>query len=115
MVFRNGRLYTGDLATVDDNGFIYIKDRAKDFLKCGGKRMSCREIEDRLLQFDGILEAAVVGMPDEILGEAVRAFVVPRSHPYNGLREQLTSFCKNRLSGNMVPKDIVIVSALPKN
>jgi long-chain acyl-CoA synthetase len=55
-VFRDGALYTGDLATVDTDGFIYIVDRARDVLKCGGKRVSCRRIEDELLDFDELLE-----------------------------------------------------------
>ena len=83
--FRNGKLYTGDLATVDEDGFIHIVDRAKDFLKCGGKRVSCRSLENILLEHAALLEAAVVGVPDEVLGEAVVAYIVPRdpgrSHP----------------------------------
>jgi long-chain acyl-CoA synthetase len=114
-VFRDGRLYTGDLATVDEDGFIYVKDRAKDFLKCGGKRVSCREIEDRLLEFDGILEAAVIGVTDDVLGEAVRAFVVPCSRQGNSVRDQLPLFCKGHLAPNLVPKEIVLLPALPKN
>src|SRR5208282_2175533 len=53
--FRNEKLYTGDLGTVDDEGFIYVMDRAKDFLKCGGKRVSCRQLEEKLLEFDELL------------------------------------------------------------
>jgi acyl-CoA synthetase (AMP-forming)/AMP-acid ligase II len=114
-VFRNGQLHTGDLATIDEDGFIYVTDRAKDFLKCGGKRVSCREIEDRLLEFHGIMEAAVIGAPDDVLGEAVRAFVVPRSHEHNGIREQLNSFCKQHLQPNLVPREIILLRGLPKN
>ena len=76
--FRNGALYTGDLARVDEEGFIYIVDRAKDFLKCRGEKVSCRQIEEVLLEFDELVEAAVIGIPDGVLGEAVKAFVVPR-------------------------------------
>ena len=54
---------TTDLAVVDEDGFIYIAGRSKDFLKCGGKRISCRQLEEQVLAFDGVLEAAVVGMP----------------------------------------------------
>jgi acyl-coenzyme A synthetase/AMP-(fatty) acid ligase len=75
--FRNGRLYTGDLATVDKDGFIYALDRAKEFLKCAGKRASFRNIEDRLLQHQSLIDAAVIGIPDDVTGEAVKAFVVP--------------------------------------
>jgi acyl-CoA synthetase (AMP-forming)/AMP-acid ligase II len=114
--FRNGKLYTGDLATVDEDGFIYIVDRAKDFLKCGGRRVSCQQLEEQLLRFEGLLEAAVVGMPDELLGEAVKAFVVPiKPCPAAELEERLRSFCKKSFSFQLVPKEIVVLSSLPKN
>ena len=115
VTFRDGELHTGDLATVDEDGFIYIVDRAQDFLKCGGNRISCRQIEDQLLESDEILEAAVVGIPDEVLGEAVKAFVVPRTLSCNGLEETLYSFCTRTMRPHLVPKDIVLVQALPKN
>jgi long-chain acyl-CoA synthetase len=113
--FRNGKLYTGDLATVDTDGFIYIVDRAKDFLKCGGKRISCRQVEERLLEFDGLLEAAVVGIPDDVLGEAVKAFVVACDGNSTALRERLRHFCRERLPFQFVPKEIVVLDFLPKN
>ncbi len=75
--FKGGRLHTGDIATVDAEGFIYIVDRAKDFLKCGGKRVGCRQLEQQILQFESLLEVAVIGVPDEVLGEAVKAFAAP--------------------------------------
>ena len=113
--FRNGKLYTGDLATVDNDGFIYIVDRAKDFVKCGGKRVSCRQIEDRLLECEEVLEAAVIGIPDEVLGEAVKAFIVPRAANHNGLAGSLHHFCKKNMSPHLVPREIVVVQGLPKN
>jgi long-chain acyl-CoA synthetase len=115
VTFRNGQLHTGDMATVDKDGYIYIVDRAKDFLKIGGKRISCHQIEDQLLECDELLEAAVVGIPDEILGEAVKAFVVPRKPNCNGLRETLYCFCRRNMPPDLVPKDIALLQALPKN
>lgn len=114
-VFRNGSLYTGDLARVDEDGFIYIVDRAKDFVKCRGEKISCKEIEEVLLEFGELLEAAVVGIPDDVLGEAVKAFVVPRNRNVEGLVERMTSFCRGRLALHQVPKQIVALRALPKN
>jgi acyl-CoA synthetase (AMP-forming)/AMP-acid ligase II len=114
-VFRAGALYTGDLARVDEDGFIYVVDRAKDFLKCGGERVSCRQLEEQLLAFDELLEAAVIGIPDGVLGESVKAFVVPRVPDCNGLAERLTRFCRGRISPPLVPKEIVVLKALPKN
>ncbi|HEY7096222.1 MAG TPA: AMP-binding protein [Terriglobales bacterium] len=115
--FRGGRLHTGDLATVDADGFIFIVDRAKDFLKCGGKRVSCKQIENQLLQFDELVEAAVVGIPDDVLGEAVRAFVVPRDRRDNAdaLAERLFLFCKEKLPHALLPKEITVLHSLPKN
>src|SRR4030095_9388012 len=75
--FREGRLYTGDLATVDEDGFIYIVGRDNDFLKCRGERVSCPKLEAQILECRDVQEAAVVGIPDAVLGEAVRAFIVP--------------------------------------
>ena len=113
--FRNGKLYTGDLATVDQDGFIYLVDRAKDFLKCGGKRVSCRQLEDQLLEFDALLEAAVIGVPDDVLGEAVKAFVVPQQADSKGLAGRLHLFCKERMPLELIPREIVVLGALPKN
>ena len=111
--FRQGRLHTGDIATVDAEGFIYIVDRAKDFLKCGGKRVSCRQLEQQILEFEGLAEAAVIGIPDEVLGEAVKLFVVPRS-PDPDLDKQLRVFCKSRMVPQFVPREILVLESLPK-
>jgi len=113
--FRNGRLYTGDLATVDDDGFIFIVDRAKDFLKCGGKRVSCRQLENILLEHSELLEAAIIGVPDDVLGEAAVAYIVQRDPKAQLPIEQLTLYCKERMPLPVVPKRFVILSSLPKN
>jgi long-chain acyl-CoA synthetase len=113
-IFRNGRLYTGDLARVDNDGFIYIVDRAKDFLKCRGEKVSCREIEDVLLECQDLVEAAVIGIPDEVLGEAIKAFVVPRKRDSDRIAESVAAFCKTRLAPHYLPKEIVVLGALPK-
>ncbi|KAA6458329.1 AMP-dependent synthetase [Acidobacteria bacterium AB60] len=113
--FRAGALHTGDLATVDEEGFIYIVDRAKDFIKCGGKRTSCRRLEEAMLECPDLLEAAVVGIPDEVLGEAVKAFVVHRDKKADGLETRFAAFCRERLPINWIPKEIVVLESLPKN
>lgn len=112
--FRNGSLYTGDLATVDEDGFIFIVDRSKDILKCGGKRSPCKEVEDALLEFDDLVEAAVIGVPDDLQGEAVKAFVVPRAKD-GSLIERLQAFCIRRLPAHLIPKQIVVLDELPKS
>lgn len=114
-VFRQGKLYTGDLATVDEDGFIYIVDRAKDFLKCGGKRVSCRDVEKRLLEFPCLLEAAVVGTADDVLGEAVNAFLVSRMPGCPHFDECFRDFCNQRLPQELKPTKVRLLDRLPKN
>lgn len=107
-----GGLHTGDLATVDDDGFITIVDRARDFLKCGGKRVSCREIEETVLGFEGMVEAAVIGVADEVLGEAVCLFAV---HPEGaGCRERLQKFCTREMEYAVQPQQIIFLTELPR-
>jgi acyl-CoA synthetase (AMP-forming)/AMP-acid ligase II len=114
-VFRGGKLYTGDIGTVDEDGFLYIVDRAGDFVKIGGKRTSCRDIEERILEFRGALEVAVIGVPDDLSGEAVRAYVVPRDPKDDAFVETLRAFCMERLPHPYVPKEFLQLSGLPKN
>jgi len=114
-VFRNGVLHTGDLARVDEDGFIYIVDRMKDFLKCRGEKVSCRQLEETFLECDEIVEAAVVGIPDDVLGEAVKVVVVPSNSEAEGLVERLMSFCRTRLAAHHLPKQVVVCRSLPKN
>ncbi len=113
--FRDGVLYTGDLATVDEDGFMYIVDRARDVLKCGGERVSARQLEEQMMKFEELLEAAVIGMADDVLGESVKAFVVPRHSIYHGLEDRVRHFCKSHMPPQLVPKEIVVLSELPRN
>ncbi|HEY7190552.1 MAG TPA: AMP-binding protein [Vicinamibacterales bacterium] len=112
--FRDGRLHTGDLATVDEDGFIYIAGRGKDFLKCRGERIACQQIEARLLECDEIVEAAVIGVPDETLGEAVKAFVVPKRIDA-ALVGRLHAFWKRHLPPHLIPKQVEVLEELPKS
>lgn len=113
--FRNGRLYTGDLATVDQDGFIYVIERVKQILKCGGKRVSCRQVENRILEFECALEAAVVPTPDDVLGEAAKAFLVARMPDCPAFEDCFRAFCKQHMPPQFVPKEFVVLSELPKN
>ena len=115
VTFRNGELHTGDLATVDEDGFIYVTDRAKDFVKIGGKRTSCRKIEEELLEFSELLEIALVAIPDEVSGEAFRAFAVPKDRKDKSFLPRFRTFCAQRLPLAYVPKEITQLDALPKN
>lgn len=113
--FRDGKLHTGDLATVDADGFIYIVDRKKNFLKCGGKRVGFQEIENRLMEFACITEIAVTAAPDEVLGEAVQVFVVPRMPGCKEFDHCMCSFCKEHLPRELHPKKVVVLDHLPRN
>jgi long-chain acyl-CoA synthetase len=115
VTFRNGRLYTGDLAKVDEDGFVFLVDRAREILKCGGKRVSCRQLEDRVLEEESVLEAAVIGVSDEILGEGVKLFVVPRAQRGDGLEERILKIFKREFPLELMPKEIVVLPRLPKN
>lgn len=112
--FRHGKLYTGDLGTVDSDGFIYLVGRTSDFIKPSGHRISCKEIEDVLAEMADIVEAAVVAVPDQDLGEAVKAYIVTRDgHEF--ATNQIRDHCRGRLPIYAIPRDIAFLPALPKN
>jgi len=112
--FRSGALYTGDLATIDDEGFISIVDRKSDFIKSFGHRISSYEIESCLLQIPELVSAAVVGLPDEQAGERVAAFVVRKTG--STLAEQdILQHCRARLARHTVPAQVIFLPNLPLN
>lgn len=110
--FRNGWLHTGDIGVMDEQGFFYIVDRKNDMLISGGYNVYPREVEDVLMGFPGVLEVAVVGLPDERWGDRVVAVVAgqPGLDP-----EAIMAFARRNLSGVKRPKDILIWPELPKS
>jgi acyl-CoA synthetase (AMP-forming)/AMP-acid ligase II len=111
--FKGGWLYTGDIAIIDEEGYIYVVDRKKDFVKVGGNRVSLTEIEDTALKLEGVSEAIAIGFPDDILGEAVALFVVPAN---DGLRtEDVIGLCKKELPSYKVPKTVNTLDKIPRN
>lgn len=112
--FMNGSLRTGDMATVDDDGFIYIVDRKNDFIKSYGNRVSSQEVEACVLEMKDIVSAAAIGVPDPLRGEAIRVFAV-RKAKSTLTDEEIIQHCMRRLARYMVPKEIVFVQALPTN
>ena len=106
-------LYTGDLCRLDEEGYLYFVGRMDDIIKCRGEKVAPKEVEAALLAVAGVKEAAVVGVPDEILGQAVKAFVVLEegaAHTGKDLQRE----CQARLESFMVPKVVEIVPSLPR-
>jgi len=107
-------LRSGDLGFLDDDGYLYIVGRAKDVIIRGGNNIAATEVESALYEHDGVLEAAVVGIPHEVLGEDVAAYVVPR--PGVSLdADELRDFCAARLADYKVPRQVWFVDELPRN
>jgi long-chain acyl-CoA synthetase len=111
---RNGWLMTGDIATVDADGFYRIVDRKKDMILVSGFNVYPNEVEDVLAAHPGVLEAAVIGLPDGAAGEAVNAFIVARDS-HGPSAEQLREHCKAHLTAYKVPKHITFRESLPKS
>jgi acyl-CoA synthetase (AMP-forming)/AMP-acid ligase II len=112
---KSGLLYTGDLATIDEDGYIYIVSREKNIIKSGGNRISPKEIENVIVQIPEIVECAAIGVEDNVLGEAVKAFVVLKIKDSNIDYKYIISYCRERLPKYKVPKYIEFLDTLPKN
>jgi long-chain acyl-CoA synthetase len=113
-VLRDGWFYTGDLARVDQDGFVYIVDRAKDLIISGGYNVYPREVEEVLLQHPAIEEAAVFGIPDPKWGEAVHAAVSLRPKARGATQPELIAWCRERLADYKCPKSFDYATGLPK-
>ncbi|MEJ2637906.1 MAG: AMP-binding protein [Calditrichia bacterium] len=113
-VMRNGLYYTGDLGRMDEEGFLYVVGRSKDMIKVGGERVSAKEVEEVILEIKEVHETAVIGVEDELLGEAIKAYLVPT--PGNGLDvEKVLRHCRTKLPAYKIPKHVEIAENLPKN
>jgi len=111
--YRQGRLYTGDLARVDADGFIYIVERARDFIKSMGNRVSPREVEEVLAQLPEVVEAAVIGVPDEIWGEALKAYITCTA-PGRLTANTVRLHCQRQLPNYMIPEQVEFLARMPK-
>ncbi|WP_209121330.1 AMP-binding protein [Alkalihalobacillus sp. BA299] len=103
----------GDMATMDEEGYFYIVDRKKDMINVGGYNVYPREIEEVLYDHPDIVEAAVIGVPDESYGEAVKAFVVSKNETLT--EDELKRYFDDKLVKYKRPKFIEFLSELPKN
>ena len=107
----DGWLKTGDVAIIDADGFVRIVDRKKDLIIVSGFNVYPNEIEDVLMTHPQVASCAVIGVPDERSGEAVKLFVVPRA---GGVTvDELKAFCRENFTGYKVPRHIVLRDALP--
>jgi long-chain acyl-CoA synthetase len=111
---KDGWLHTGDVARIDEHGYVYLLDRMKDMVITGGENVYSSEVEAVLHRHPGVAEAAVIGVPDARLGETVMAVIVPK--PGATLtEEQIAQHCRESLGGYKIPRRIAFVEALPKS
>ena len=108
----DGFLRTGDVATVDEKGFVRIVDRKKDMILVSGFNVFPNEVEDVIASHPGVLEVAAVGVPDERTGEAVKVFVVRKDSSLT--KEALIAFCRENLTAYKVPHQVEFREELPK-
>ncbi|ROZ61399.1 acyl-CoA synthetase [Ramlibacter sp. WS9] len=112
--FAGGWFHSGDLATIDDEGYISIVDRKKDMIKTGGENVASREVEEAIYRMPGVSEVAVIGLPHPHWVEAVTAIVVPKAGQ-SVSEEEVIAHCRGCLAIFKVPKGVAIVDSLPKN
>ena len=110
---RSGWIYTGDLGYQDEDGYIYLSGRAKDFIKRGGEMVSPEEVEQVLRSHPQVDDAAVIGVPDLEWGEEVRAVVVPGAKGVD--EDELVQYCQQRLASFKRPRSVVFIDELPRN
>jgi len=111
---RNGWHHTGDLGRMDEEGYLYFVDRLKDMIKTGGENVASADVEVALFRNPKIADVSIIGLPDEVWGEAITAVVVPA--PGESLDEEaVIAWSKENMARYKVPKRVVIVDELPRN
>jgi acyl-CoA synthetase (AMP-forming)/AMP-acid ligase II len=113
-VLRGGWLHTGDAGVIDDEGYLYVQDRVKDMIVSGGENIYPRVVEEVLFEHPAIADVAVIGVPDQRWGEAVKAIVVLRQGMAADA-EELMDFCRGKLGGFERPRSVDFIAALPRN
>ncbi|UOE75805.1 long-chain-fatty-acid--CoA ligase [Parageobacillus thermoglucosidasius] len=113
-ILRDGWLYTGDMARIDEDGYVFIVDRKKDLIIRGGFNIYPRDLEELLMTHPDVIEAGVVGVPSSRMGEEVAAYVVLRRGA-QATEEELIRFCQEKVAKYKSPRFIKIVGYLPKN
>jgi acyl-CoA synthetase (AMP-forming)/AMP-acid ligase II len=110
---RGGWMHTGDIGRVDEDGYLYLVDRKKDMIISGGQNIYSREVEEVLFAHPSILEAAVIGVPDDKWGETVRALIVRRAET-NLTETEVIAYCRASLASYKKPRSVVFIDELPK-
>jgi fatty-acyl-CoA synthase len=109
----NGYFHTGDLATINSDGYVNIVDRAKDVIISGGENISSIELEDALYKHPAVLECAVIGVPSEKWGETPKALIVPRAGQ-QPTEAEIMAFCRGQMAHFKVPTSVELVEQLPR-
>jgi fatty-acyl-CoA synthase len=112
--FESGWFHSGDLATIDEEGFITVVDRKKDMIKTGGENVASREVEEMIYRLSSVSEVAVIGLPDPKWVEAVTAVIVIK-HGLDLTEEDVMKHCQQHMAGFKCPKRIIFTKELPKN
>lgn len=110
---RNGWLYTGDIATMDEDGYFFIVDRKKDMIIVGGYNVYPREIDEVLHEHPKVKEAVTVGVPHATRGEIIKAYIVPREG-VKLTKAEIVAHCREQLANYKVPKQVEFRNELPK-
>lgn len=112
--FRDGWLYTGDMAKVDSDGYVYIVDRKKDMIISGGENISSKEVEEVIFRHPAVQEVAVIGVPDEEWGESIKALVALKPG-MTATEKEIIDYCMDSLSSFKKPRTVEFMDELPKN
>jgi fatty-acyl-CoA synthase len=110
---KGGWMHTGDLGRLDEEGFLYIEDRKKDLIVTGGENVYPREVEEVLYTYPKVAEAAVIGVPDSMWGEAIKAVIVLSSGD-TASEEEIIDYCRGKIARYKCPKSVDFVRELPK-
>jgi len=111
--FRKGWFRTGDIGKMDEDGYISFVGRAKEMIITGGLKVYPREVEEVIDKHPAVKESAVIGVPDKVFGEAVKAYVVLNSNP-GATEEEIINFCKQKIASYKKPKYVEFLKELPR-